>query len=124
MLSGAGYTAVESTLNPSVVCGLHRSKRYDLILLDLMMPTLDGFGALEMFRGLLETKASKIIIMSALSQPYDIAKAKALGADDYIVKSQVLIDDVMEIIKRHLTGDAGDDMTTPPPGTSVTPTAG
>jgi DNA-binding response OmpR family regulator len=74
----------------------------DLILLDLMMPTLNGYDALEMFRSLVETRSAKIIIMSALSQPEDIEKAKALGADDYIVKSQTLIDEVMERIRKHL----------------------
>ena len=47
MLSRAGYTSVESTMNPLEVCDLHRAKRYDLILLDLMMPVMDGFQVME-----------------------------------------------------------------------------
>ena len=43
MLSDAGYTRVTSTMNPLDVCALHRQNRYDLILLDLQMPGMDGF---------------------------------------------------------------------------------
>jgi DNA-binding response OmpR family regulator len=88
-----------------------REFKPDLILLDLMVPGLSGFDALEMFRSTMETSASKIIIMSALSQSDDIERATKLGADDYLVKSQVLIDDVMQRIRQHLVSagvlDAG-----------------
>jgi len=43
MLHGAGYTCVTSTSNPAEVCALHLKNRYDLILLDLLMPVMDGF---------------------------------------------------------------------------------
>ena len=43
MLRGAGYTSVSSTMDPLEVCELHRKNRYDLILLDLQMPGMDGF---------------------------------------------------------------------------------
>lgn len=76
-----------------------RQVKPDLILLDIMMPKLDGFAALDLFRSTLETKAAKIVIMSALSQKADIDRALALGADDYIVKSQVIIDDVMNRLR-------------------------
>jgi DNA-binding response OmpR family regulator len=71
----------------------------DLILLDLMMPRLSGFDAIELFRSTLETKAAKIIIFSALSQPEDIARTKQLGADDYLVKSAVTFINVISRIK-------------------------
>ena len=47
MLGGAGYVSVASTMNPAEVCQLHRTNRYDLILLDLMMPGTDGFQVME-----------------------------------------------------------------------------
>ena len=47
MLGGAGYVSVASTTNPDEVCELHRKNRYDLILLDLVMPGMDGFQVME-----------------------------------------------------------------------------
>ncbi len=46
-LVSAGHTSVTSTTNPFEVCGLHRMHRYDLILLDLLMPGMDGFQVME-----------------------------------------------------------------------------
>ena len=47
LLSDAGYTHVSSTMNPQEVCALHRHNNYDLILLDLQMPVMDGFQVIE-----------------------------------------------------------------------------
>src|ERR1035441_7137447 len=47
MLLGAGYVSITSTRNPYEVCELHRNNRYDLILLDLQMPGMDGFQVME-----------------------------------------------------------------------------
>jgi DNA-binding response OmpR family regulator len=78
-----------------------REFKPDVILLDLMMPEMSGFEALEIFRKTPETAKAKIIIMSALSRAEDIDKTKALGGDDYLVKSQVTIDDVIASIHHH-----------------------
>ncbi len=74
----------------------------DLILLDIMMPRVSGFDVLDILRNTPQTKHAKIVMMSALSGDKDIAKAKALGVDDYIVKSQVAMADVVTIVKKHL----------------------
>ena len=50
MLKGAGYSAVSSTTDPTEVAALHRLNRYDLILLDLQMPQLDGFAVMEQLK--------------------------------------------------------------------------
>jgi len=71
----------------------------DIILLDIMMPKISGFDVLDILRTTPETKDSKIIIMTALSQPTDVEKGKSLGADDYLVKSQVTLTDVVEKVK-------------------------
>ena len=47
LLGEAGYTSVASAMNPQEVCALHRKNRYDLILLDLQMPGMDGFKVME-----------------------------------------------------------------------------
>jgi two-component system phosphate regulon response regulator PhoB len=79
--------------------------RPDLILLDVMMPKLNGFDVLDILRNTPETAQTKIIILTALSQPTDIERAKQLGASDYLVKSQAVITDVMDRIRFHLNLD-------------------
>lgn len=76
--------------------------RPDLILLDIMMPKLNGFDVLDILRNTPETSQTKIIILTALSQPSDVERAKQLGASDYLVKSQAVITDVMARIRFHL----------------------
>lgn len=74
----------------------------DLILLDIMMPKISGFDVLDILRNTPETKTTKIIVMSALSQTADIEKGKTLGADEYLVKSQVTLSEVVEKVKEVL----------------------
>ena len=74
----------------------------DLILLDIMMPKVNGFDVLDILRNTPETTNVKIIMLTALSQEYDRKKAEEMGVDDYIVKSQVVIADVIDRINKHL----------------------
>ena len=74
----------------------------DLILLDAMMPKISGFDVLDILRNTPETAHIRIIMLTALSQPKDKERAEALGVDDYLVKSQVVIGDVVERVKHHL----------------------
>lgn len=73
-----------------------------LVLLDVMMPKVSGFDVLDIFRNTPETANLKIIMLTALSQDTDKQRAERLGVDDYLVKSQVVIADVIERIKYHL----------------------
>jgi DNA-binding response OmpR family regulator len=73
-----------------------------LILLDVMMPRVNGFDVLDILRNTLETTEIKIIMLTALSQDSDKERAESLGVDDYLVKSQVVIADVVDKIKHHL----------------------
>lgn len=74
----------------------------DLVLLDVMMPNLNGFDVLDILRNSPQTRNVHIIMLTALSQPKDAEKAKQLGADDFLVKSQVVIGDVVQRIKHQL----------------------
>lgn len=74
----------------------------DLIVLDAMMPKITGFDVLDILRNTPETSNVRIIMLTALSQEKDKETARRLGADDYLVKSQVVIGDVVERIKHHL----------------------
>ena len=74
----------------------------DLIVLDAMMPKISGFDVLDILRNTPETGNIKIVMLTALSQPKDKERAENLGVDDYLVKSQVVIGDVVERVKFHL----------------------
>lgn len=76
--------------------------RPDLILLDVMMPKVSGFDVLDILRNTPETANMKIVMLTALSQETDKQRAQQLGVDDYLVKSQVVIADVVDRIKHHL----------------------
>ncbi|HEX9595094.1 MAG TPA: response regulator [Candidatus Saccharimonadales bacterium] len=74
----------------------------NLILLDIMMPKISGFDVLDILRNTPETTNVRIVMLTALSQPKDKERAEKLGVDDYLVKSQVVIADVIARIKYHL----------------------
>lgn len=73
-----------------------------LILLDVMMPKVSGFDVLDILRNTPETTDVKVIMLTALSQDSDKERAESLGVNDYLVKSQVVIADVVERIKELL----------------------
>lgn len=75
----------------------------DLVLLDVMMPKVSGFDVLDILRNTPETANLKIVMLTALSQDSDKERAKSLGVDDYLVKSQVVIADVIDRIRQHLS---------------------
>ncbi len=77
--------------------------RPDLILLDVMMPKVSGFDVLDILRNTPETASVKVIMLTALSQDSDRERAESLGVDDYLVKSQVVISDVVDKIRQHLS---------------------
>lgn len=75
----------------------------NLVLLDVMMPEINGFDVLDILRNTPKTANLKVIMLTALSQESDKQKAISLGVDDYLVKSQIVIADVVERI-RHTLG--------------------
>jgi serine phosphatase RsbU (regulator of sigma subunit) len=84
MLRDAGYTCVHSTTDPNEVCELHRQNRYDLILLDLQMPGMDGFQVME---GLKEIEADGYLpVLAITGQPGHKLRALKAGAKDFVSK--------------------------------------
>src|SRR3982074_285458 len=84
LLSEAGYRDVASTMNPQEVCTLHRRNRYDLILLDLQMPGMDGFQVME---GLKTNNADGYLpVLVLTAQPGHKLRALQAGARDFISK--------------------------------------
>lgn len=84
LLRQAGYTNVSSTMEPQEVCALHRKKRYDLILLDLQMPGMDGFQLLEALKTNVAEAYVPVIVLTA--QPGHKLRALQAGAKDFISK--------------------------------------
>jgi len=84
MLRNAGYASVASTLDPHQVCELHRRNRYDLILLDLQMPGMDGFRVLEGLKGVERDGYLSVLVMTA--HPGHKQRALQAGAKDFISK--------------------------------------
>ena len=86
----------------------------DLIISDIMMPKISGFDMLDILRSTPETKNTKVIMMTALSQAEDEARADKLGADRYLVKSQVTLEDVARVAKEVLNGEEAPVITAAP----------
>jgi adenylate cyclase len=84
MLRGTGYTNVSSTMDPTEVCLLHSRNRYDLILLDLHMPNMDGFAVME---GLKQLEADGYLpVLVTTAQPDHKLRALKTGAKDFVSK--------------------------------------
>lgn len=75
----------------------------DLILLDIMMPKISGFDVLDILRSTPETKDTKVVMLTALSQKADRARGEQLGVDKYLVKSQITLEDVVQTIAELLS---------------------
>jgi len=84
MLQEAGYRRVTSTMDPHAVCALHRANNYDLILLDLQMPGMDGFEVMEGLKANIADDYLPVIVLTA--QPGHKLRALASGAKDFISK--------------------------------------
>lgn len=90
LLSEAGYIDVASTMNPQEVCALHRSHHYDLILLDLQMPGMDGFEVMEGLKADAVDFYLPVLVITA--QPGHKLRALQAGARDFVSKPFDLIE--------------------------------
>ena len=90
MLAEVGYARVRTTMNPQEVCALHRKHRYDLILLDLQMPGMDGFQVMEGLKANLADGYLPVLVITA--QPGHKLRALQAGAKDFISKPFDLIE--------------------------------
>jgi CheY-like chemotaxis protein len=94
LLLGAGYTQISTTTTPTAVCGLHAGHAYDLILLDLQMPFMDGFAVMDALKLQLGTHNLPVLVLTA--QPNHKLRALQSGARDFISKPF----DLMEVKTR------------------------
>jgi PAS domain S-box-containing protein len=90
MLSDTGYSRVTSTMDPTEVCALHRKNRYDLILLDLQMPGMDGFQVIETLKTNDADGYLPVLVITA--QPGHKLRALQAGARDFVSKPFELVE--------------------------------
>src|SRR6202162_139797 len=84
MLCGAGYVSITTTMDPGKVCKLHFNNHYDLILLDLQMPGMDGFQVMEGLKEIEPDGYPPVLVITA--QPGYKLRALQAGAKDFIGK--------------------------------------
>src|SRR4026208_983071 len=106
MLRVAGYTAVESTTDPTKVCELYRQNHYSLLLVDLQMPGIDGF---QVMQGLKEIEADGYLpVLVITAQPDHKLRALEAGAKDFVSKPfdlaelRVRVHNILEVRLLHL----------------------
>lgn len=111
-------------------------ERPQLIISDVMMPKVSGYDMLDILRSTTETKNIRVIMMTALSSDEQRTRAESLGADRYLVKSQVGIEDVVRVVHEVLEDKPSETPSAPvlptpsapaptpstPPAPSVAPT--
>ncbi len=115
-LTAEGYEVV-SAGDGEEALAIAVKERPDLVLSDVMMPKISGFDMLDILRSTPETKNIKVIMMTALSGDDQRKRGENLGADKYLVKSQVGIEDVISAVHEVLGGANGapmPDLPTPP----------
>lgn len=90
MLQGAGYRDVSTTQNPELVCAMHRATPFDLILLDLQMPVMDGFQVLAGLKATVVNDYVPVLVITA--QPGHKLRALQSGAKDFVSKPFDLVE--------------------------------
>jgi len=111
-LLGAGYTRVESVARGDDALAAIRAGKPDLVLLDVMLPGLDGFTVARRIREAPELAATRIIMLTARTDPADIVRGLESGADDYVTKPferTVLLARVRAVLRRGLPVTEGVD---------------
>jgi CheY-like chemotaxis protein len=103
-LSAEGYDIVTAQ-NGEEALSVAKQNHPDLIISDVMMPRISGFEMLDILRNTDELKHTKVIMLTALGQAEDRSRAQGLGADKYLVKSQVTLEDIVNCAHDLLTAD-------------------
>lgn len=101
-LTKAGYD-VDIASDGEEAITLISKKIPDLIILDLVMPNKDGFEVLKELKGRKEWANVPVIVASNLGQKEDLDKAKSFGANEFIIKSDLSMDNLLEKVAGHFT---------------------
>lgn len=119
-LTAEGYD-ISTAQNGEEALSIAKQLRPDLIISDVMMPRISGFEMLDILRNTDELKSTKVIMLTALGQAEDRGRADNLGADKYLVKSQVTLEDIVQAAHELLEG--GEEATAVEPAAAPAPAA-
>lgn len=100
-LLASGYEIIEATEGESAVAKAKEFKP-DLVLLDLILPGIDGFGILAKIKEDPTISKTPVIVLSNLSQQEEVEKALKLGAADFLIKAHFVPGEIIEKIKKLL----------------------
>jgi len=103
-LQAEGYTIVSAKDGEEALV-VAKAEKPDLIISDVMMPKISGFEMLDILRNTDGLKDVKVIMLTALGQSDDQQRADKLGADRYLVKSQVTLEDIVDVTRKLLAAD-------------------
>ncbi len=103
-LQAEGYDIVSARDGEEALV-VAKAEQPDLVISDVMMPKISGFEMLDILRNTEGLKDVKVIMLTALGQAEDQTRADSLGADRYLVKSQVTLEDIVNAAKQLLTGE-------------------
>jgi len=98
MLKRAGFTVIPAADGEEAL-RLAREHVPDLMLLDLIMPKMQGFDVLKELKGAAETAGIPVIVLSNLGQDSDVQLARERGAHDYIIKSNIALEQLVERVR-------------------------
>ena len=84
-LEGGGF-AVSEAAGGRAALDMLRSERFDLVLLDILMPEVDGYAVLEQMKADQATRDIPVVIISAVENTEDVEKCMTMGAEDYLTK--------------------------------------
>jgi CheY-like chemotaxis protein len=104
-LRDAGYEILQAEHGEDAIAQV-RTRRPELVLLDLIMPRMNGFEVLSQLRSDPSTSRVPVIVMSNLNQTEDVERAEALGAVGYLVKSNVRLDSLVTRVNQFFEGVA------------------
>ena len=116
-LGGGSYHVMHARTGEEAL-ELLKNEKPDVILLDILLPGVDGFEVLKQVKGSPLLKKIPVIVLSNLGQESDLAKGKELGAKKFLIKATLTLDDVVRVIESELSAKPEEEPA------SATPQAG
>ncbi len=101
-LSGAGISVVVAEDGKQALDAARKQKP-GLVLLDILMPKMDGFEVLAELKKDPNLKDVPVVLLTNLSEVDDVARAKKLGAAEYLIKAHFLPSEVLAVVRKYLT---------------------